>query len=281
MPVAQYGTPLSKVKSHRLSFGLYGVSGRGKTLGAASFAGPEGKLIVLNVEAGPDEGPGGLCTLLHAGDIHTWLNPDNILVLTVTRWQDMQNHFVWLRDNQQALMADGYTTLMLDGGTAISYLIRQAIIQRDPEYSPTPKRHTIMGQLVPTLDGKGTSQMELYQYDIVYDRYIEMHTLLKHLPFTFVSTFLETEAFDEETRKSKIGLGPKLVGKKLPAQIIAEVDGFFHCEIVDGAHKWLTANDPTQIGNSNLAQAKHRFGLKLDRYEPADGFALLKKIGAA
>ena len=105
-----------------------------------------------------------------------------------------------------------------------------------------------------------------------------MHSLLKHLPFTFVTTFLEADAYDEETRKNNIGVGPKLIGKKLPAQIIAEVDGFFHCEVVDGKHVWLTHNNPQEIGNSNRAQAKHRFGLKLNKYEPADGAALLAKI---
>lgn len=275
------GISLSKVKTNRLSFGLYGVSGKGKTLGAASFGGGEhGKIIVLNVEVGPEEGPGGLCTLLHAKDIHPRLDPDDVKVISITSWTDLQNQFVWLRDNQKALVDEGYAVLVLDGGSAISYLIRQAIVNMAPEYSPTPKRHNIMGQLVTTLSGASTSPMELYQYDIVYDRYIEMHSLLKQLPFTFVSTFLETEAYDEETRKLKIGVGPKLIGKKLPAQIIAEVDGFFHCEVDDdGKFVWLTSNNPTQIGATNLAQAKHRFGLKLDKYEPADGVLLLQKIG--
>lgn len=280
MPITIGGTPLNKVLSNRLSFGLYGVSGRGKTLGAASFGGGEhGKIIVLNIEAGPEEGPGGLCTLLHAKGIHDRISPEDVLVLTVTSWKDMQDQYVWLRDNQASLVAEGYKVLILDGGTAISYLIRQAIVSMTPEYSATPKRHNIMGQLVTTLSGDATSPMELYQYDIIYDRYIEMHSLLKHLPFTFVSTFLETEAYDEETRKVKMGVGPKLIGKKLPAQIIAEVDGFFHCEIVDGKHMWLTANNQSEIGASNMAQAKHRFGLKLEKYEPADGVALLAKLG--
>lgn len=274
------GVPLNKVQSNRLSFGLYGVSGRGKTLGAASFGGGEyGKIIVLNVEAGPEEGPGGLCTLLHAQGIHPRLRAEDVLVLNVTSWEDMQNQYQWLRNNQADLVAENYKVLVLDGGTAISYLIRHAIVSRAPEYNPTPKRHNIMGQLVTTLGGEATSPMELYQYDIVYDRYIEMHSLLKHLPFTFVTTFLESDAYDEETRKNKVGVGPRLIGKKLPTQIIAEVDGFFHCELVDNVHMWLTSNDPTQIGSPNMAQAKHRFGLKLNRYEPADGAALLAKIG--
>jgi hypothetical protein len=274
------GVSLSKVQSNRLSFGLYGPSGRGKTLGAASFGGGEfGKIIVLNVEVGPEEGPGGLCSLLHAQGIHDRLVPEDVLVLNITSWKDMQDQYAWLRANQGDLVTEGYKILILDGGTAMSYLIRQAIVSMIPVYDPSPKRHNIMGQLVTTLSGEATSAMELYQYNIIYDRYIEMHSLLKHLPFTFISTFLEAEAYDEEKRKVVIGVGPKLIGRQLPAQIIAEVDGFFHCETTNDTYQWLTTNNPQEIGNPNPAVAKRRFGLKLSQYEPADGAQLLQKIG--
>lgn len=275
------GIKLSDTQARRLSFGLYAPSGRGKTLGAASFGGGEfGKIIVILAEVGPEEGAGGLTTLLYAKGIHDRIASEDVLVLNVTNWEEMREQFAWLRVNAPDLSAEGYSTLVLDGGTALSYIIRQEIVNRDPEYSPTPKRHNIMGQLVPSLLGSASSPMELYQYDLVYDRYIDMHSKLKQLPFTFITTFLEKEAFDEETKKNKIGLGPKLIGKQLPAQIPAEVDGFFHCEINDeGQHVWLTKNDPSKFGAPSPAVAKHRFGNIVNQYEPADGAKLLQKLG--
>lgn len=249
-------------------------------MGGASFAGPNEKVIVYNVEGGPEDGPGGLATLLHAADIFPHLKPENVWVIPVQSWGDMQNAYQTVKANREKLVAEGYTVQMLDGGTALSYQIRQALVSMSPEPSNNPKRHNILGSIVTTLEGYETSAMELYYYDLVYDRYIDMHAKLRQLPFTFITTFLEKEVYDEETRRNKIGVGPKLIGKQLPAQIPAEVDGFFHCELKDGKHVWLTANDPTQFNSMNPAVAKHRFGLKLDKYEVADGQALLRKIGA-
>lgn len=272
------GVQLSDTKP-RYSFGLCGTSGRGKTLGAASFLAPDEKLIVYNVEGGPEDGPGGLATLLHAEDIFPRIKPSNVWVIPVQSWGDMQSAYTKVKQNRDALVADGYTTQLLDGGTALSYQIRQALVNLAPEPTNNPKRHNILGSIVTTLEGYETSAMELYYYDLVYDRYIDMHAKLRQLPFTFITTFLEKEVYDEETRRTKIGVGPKLIGKQLPAQVPAEVDGFFHCEIKDGKHVWLTSNDPTQFDSMNPAVAKHRFGLKLAKYEPADGFAILTKLG--
>ena len=279
------GSKLSDAKP-RYSFGLYGRFGAGKTLGAASFLAPEEKAIWFNIEFGPEEGPGGLATLLHAKEIFPRINPENILVLTVASWTDMQSQYAWLAQNRFDLVEQGYTLVVLDSGTALSRLIQNTITDMAPEHGPNVKRHSLMGELVPTITGQYTSIMELGLYPMVTHRYIEVHSKLKQMPFTFVSTFAEKDAYDEQTRKVIIGTGPKLIGKELPSMMAGEVDGMFHCEQRprpdsqgELEHVWLTDNDPQIFGNEVPYVAKRRFGLKVERYEKADGLALLRKIG--
>lgn len=277
------GRPLSKAVP-RYSFGLYGRFGAGKTLGAASFLAPGSKAIVFNVEFGPEDAAGGLTTLKHAEGILD-IKQDDILLLDVKDWADMQNQFAWLCQNRMALVEQGYTLVILDSGTALSRILQNAFTDMAPEHGPNVKRHSLMGELVPTILGESTSLMELGLYPMVTHRYIEMHSQMKQLPFTFVTTFAEKDAYDEETRKIKIGIGPKLVGKELPSMIPGEVDGMFHCEQRANAageleYVWLTDNDPTVFGNDNMYVAKRRFGLKLDKYIPANGLELMRRIGA-
>jgi hypothetical protein len=276
---------LGELNNKRYSFSLYCPSGRGKTLGALSFAGRDyGKAIVLNVESGPEDGAGGLSTLLHCDGIYDHLDPDWLKETTIVRpvrtWEEAQTALAWLRQDKAELVADGYNLLVLDGGTALTYQIRTAYVNMPPENTTTSKRHNIINALVTDALGDATSMMEISYYDGIYDRYLQYHTLLKQLPFTFVCTYLEGEQYDQETRKIKTGKGPLTVGKKLPPQLIAEVDGFFHVETDEhGNRRWLTDNDPTQFGNMNDAWAKHRFGQKLSKYEEPNGVALLGKIG--
>ncbi len=274
---------LGELSDTRYSFGLYAPTGLGKTLQSFSFVGEGiGKAIAINVETGAEDAPGGLATLLHCDGIYPhltskWLR-DTTLVMPVKEWGDMQTVYATLKRDKDQLVKDGYTTLVLDGGSALSYCIRLEFTKLSPEVNVSSKRHTIIGSLVSDVELNSTSLMELSYYDVLYDRYMQIHNLLKQLPFTFVTTFLEDEVYDPETRTIKVGRGARLIGKKLPSQIAAEFDGFFHCEIVDGKRMWLTTNDPTELGNMNNAIAKHRFGNKLAKYEEANGVALMKKI---
>lgn len=275
---------LGDLNPKRNSFGLYAPSGRGKTLQSLSFAGEGiGKAIVINVETGPEEGAGGLTTLFHCDGIYPHLNAawlrENTLVYDVRSWEEMQSVLAQIKLRAADLVADGYTLLVLDGGSALSYLIRLAFTRLAPEGGASAKRHTIIGALVTDAEGNATSNMELAYYDVIYDRYLDMHSKLKQLPFTFVATYLEDEAYDPETRKIKIGRGPRLVGKKLPSQIAAEVDGFFHLEVKDGQRMWLTDNDPTELGNPVDAIAKNRFGKRVEKWIEADGSKLLERLG--
>lgn len=283
------GVTLDTTRNDRLSFGLYGITGSGKTLGGSSFGGGEyGKIIDINVEAGPPEGGGGATVLKYASGIFNRIQPADVLKLDVRSWADMQNQYAWLRDNADALYKQGYRVLMLDSGTAMCYCIHLALTSIDPtkikgnidsqgREDSAKKNHK--RELVPNLLGDATRAFEYDDYEMVYDRYIHLHTLLKALPFTFVTTFLEKEMYDEQTRKYKVGIGPKLVGRQLPSQMPSEFDAFIHCEQRDGKYVWLMKNDPTELGNESPYYAKHRFGNLVDRVEEADGVNLLKKLG--
>jgi hypothetical protein len=288
------GSTLSERQDDRLSFGLFGVSGSGKTLGAASFGGGDfGKVIIINVEMGPEEGGGGATVLRYASAIHKRLTQDQILLLDVATWTDMQGQFKWLRTNAAKLVADGFRVLVLDSGTEMSRLIKRALTDINPgnlrgqgakgtqEEDSAKKNHK--RELVTSLDGNVTRAVEWDDYDMIEDRYVEMHSKLKQLPFLFVTTFLEKDVFDEGNKKKWAGIGPMMIGKALPAQMPAQFDAFFHCEQRQlGEHVWLTSNDPTSLDAKSAHIAKHRFGkvdAPLKRIVEADGVALLRNIG--
>src|SRR3989304_5345074 len=93
MSTARIGAvPLKELNPERLSIGLFGPTGSGKSTNSASFGGGEwGKILYIIVESGPEGGTGGATPLLYLKDIHPRVKVEDVFTLTVRDWDDMQN----------------------------------------------------------------------------------------------------------------------------------------------------------------------------------------------
>jgi len=274
----------------RFTLGLYARNGVGKTAGAASFCGGEaGKGLVLNIEAGVVNDAGGATTIQHLAGIYDHVTQDDFSMLDVRDWQDAENQIRWLQREAPNLVEDGFTTLIMDSGTDSVQLLKRALTRINPanlkgnvdkhgQEDSAKKNHK--RALVPWIDGKPGRGMEFDDWEYIADSFFFVIATLKGLPFRLIVTFTEGEGYDENTGM-KMGYGPSTEGQKIGKSIMGKFNAFFHCRVAEtGQHMWLTQN--TVGATDSLGDpywAKHRYGLKLDRLEPANGLALMKKIG--
>jgi len=291
MSTARIGAvPLKELNPERLSIGLFGPTGSGKSTNSASFGGGEwGKILYIIVESGPEGGTGGATPLLYLKDIHPRVKVEDVFTLTVRDWDDMQNQFRWIKANVAKLKADGVSTIVIDSGTEVTRMIEVALRSINPKNlkgntdekgkEDSAKKNHIL-ELVPDIGGTGGRAFEWFDYDVVHDRFKSVIDIAKQCPFRLVVTFLEGQGYEEKDSDKKVGVGPDATGRKLPSRIPSWFDAWFHCEISEtGEFVWLTANDPRKPGATGPYIAKHRCGKALRRYEPADGAALLRRLG--
>jgi hypothetical protein len=281
---------LSSLDPTRMSIGLFGPTGSGKTTNSVSFAGGEwGKVLFIIVESGPEGGAGGATSLQYLSDIHPRVKVDDVTTLTARDWEDMQNQFRWIKNNVVKLRESGITTMVIDSGTELTRIIEVGLRSINPknlkgntnakgEEDSAKKNHIL--ELVPDIGGSGGRAFEWFDYNVVHDRFKSVIDVAKQCGFRLVVTFLEGQGYDEKDGSTKMGIGPDATGRLLPSRIPSWFDCFFHCEVNEtGEFVWLTANDPKRPGATGPYIAKNRFGKKLRRYEPADGVALLKRLG--
>lgn len=293
---------LGQLKKDRFNLVLGGPSHSGKSTGAASFfGGDRGKCIWVMIEHGQPEGAGGATPLLYLKGINDRLDPDrDVMVLRVTSWEEMQATHKWICENAVRLVKEGYVGLVLDGITELSNMVEDSFTEIDvaalkgSEYTEGQAKRDAKLYIVTDIDGLPGSSMEQNDYGSIIRRIRSFVKKVKLLPFTLIITAGDGPLYDKETKLQK-GIGPDLTGKKLPDMFTYQVDYYFHCErrIVKAVpamggkpaqpqrieYVWLTANDPSIVGNQNRFFAKTRAGMTLDQYEPADGARLLQKLG--
>lgn len=297
---------LGQLARSRFNLVLGGPSHSGKSTGAASFFGGErGKVVWFMIEHGQPEGAGGATPLLYLKGINDRLDPDrDVLVLRVTSWMEMQAQHRWVCNNAERLVKDGFTGMVWDGATELSAMLEDSFGEIDArklladDYTPGQQKRDAKRYIVTDIDGLPGSSLEMNDYGTIIGRMRNVVKKAKLLPFAFIITCGDGPLYDKETGLPK-GIGPDLTGKKLPDLFTYWIDYYFHCErreIKTAAvparagqpavaatkrteYVWLTANDQTIIGNQNRFYAKTRAGQYLNQYEPADGAALLDKLG--
>lgn len=288
------GRPLTEAKIERLSIMLCGPSGTGKTLGAASFGGgPYGKILVWEVESGPEGGAGGANSLLGVNEAYPWISPNDIQLVTIRSLDQLNAEFQHMQKHYQELVEAGFTTFVFDGYTELGWLYEEAITSLNPRAlrgapSAAEKEAVSLSlhkrELIPNLLGESGKQMSMDDYGIILSRVSYVHFHCKLWPFTYVCTTLPGPIYDFRNPQGEpIGVGPELPGRVLPTKMMPRFDIWLFTYSpqtlpisvrLPAGYYWMT-----QTNNQGVF-AKHRFGSKLKQYEPAGGVALLKKVGA-
>lgn len=297
---------LGQLKKERFNLCLGGPAHSGKSIGAASFFGGErGKVVWFAIEHGQPEGAGGATPLHYLAGINDRLDPDrDCMVLHVDSWEAMQASYKYVCDNAVRLVREGYVGMVWDGVTELCAMLEDAFQEIDARvvlgasYTDGQAKRDAKRFIVTDIDGLPGSSLEQADYGTIIGRVRNVVKGGKLLPFTFIMTALDGPIFDKDSGLQK-GTGPEMTGRKLPDLFVSWVDYYFHCERAitktaavpaKGAvpavpasqridYRWLTANDPAILGNQNRFFAKSRAGLRLAQYEPADGAALLDKLG--
>lgn len=304
--LAPGATMLGDLKPERFNLCLAGPSGAGKTTGAASFIGGDlGKAIFFMIEHGQQGGAGGATPLLYLKGINDRVRAGDVMLLRCQDYAQFQKHWQWVVANAAALVDAGYTTMIWDGITELARMGEDVIRSVDRAKLPGGETErqaaaNAINRIFTDIDGKPGTQLQIEDYGRMMNRMRINLKRAKSLPFTFICT-----ALDGEMRKTMagtadsvvVGVGPDLVGNKMTWEVLPALDYYFHCErrvtlvrdpkAPQAAPKaaveyvWLTMNDPLVPGNPCRFFAKHRAGLALDQYEPADGAALLRKLKGA
>lgn len=301
-PFKPGGVMLGQLARSRFNVLLGGPPHSGKSVGAASyFGGDRGKALWFAVEHGQEGGAGGATPLLYLKDINPRLDPEkDIQVFRCSAWGEFQEQFKWICDNAEKLVQQGYTGFVMDGWTELCSQMEDTLQDVDPrrlfgtEYSEGAQKRDAKRSVLKDLDDLAGSYLEISDYNLLIGRSRNVMKKMKLLPFTLVMTALDGDLYDEE-KNVKIGIGPDVTGRKLAPRLCSWVDYYFHCErrqvkaqpakenkpaiAASMEYVWRTANDPAIIGNPCRFFAKSRGGSALNDIEPADGAALLDKLG--
>lgn len=287
------GQLLSELEVRRFNLLLTGSAGTGKSTGAVGFGGGDyGKVIYFLIEHGQKGGAGGALPLKFLKGINDGIREDEILVLRVESWAQMQAQHKWLKENAARLYDEGYRVLVCDGVSELCMLLEDAFTKLSPTNDADGNK---MLQVVTDIDNIGGRMMEQRDYTFVARRLRSYIKETKKFPFTFIATALDGPLYDENQRgedATPIGIGPDVTGRKLANKICQAFDFVFHCErkitkkrdaatnqtTLTESYLWLTKDHTRGVGQPPYF-AKARSGKALTEYEPADGRAVLKKLG--
>lgn len=288
------GQLLSELNVERFNLLLYGPMGVGKSTGSIGFGGGEyGKVIYFLVEHSQKGGAGGALPLKFLAGINEGIRENEVLILRVESWAQMQAQHKWLKDNAARLYEEGYRVLVCDGISELCAMLEDAFTKIAPTGKETDGN--TMLQVVTDIDAVGGRMMEQRDYSFVARRLRSYIRETKKFPFTFIATAQEGPLYDENSRGEDavpIGVGPDATGRKLVSKLCYAFDFVFRAErqmtkardpktqqtTVSETYRWLTKDHTRGVGQPP-AFAKHRAGRALSEYEVADGRAVLKKLG--
>lgn len=228
------------------------------------------------------------------------LDESDVELLYCRSWKEFQAKWALIVKHAPDLYKSGYRGIIWDGITEASLLLDDSLsniapneigAKEDSEINAVRAIVKNLGQVA----GRKTAQ---YDYGIIGSWIRDSVKRLKTLPFTAIITAIDGPLFPEHAKGQDvdpIGIGPELVGRKLPHVFFKDMDFYFHCDKIveranqpDGSggqktvlvkkYRWLTDNDPRVAGCPPFF-AKSRAGSSLSMYEKADGKALFKKWG--
>lgn len=290
------GQLLSELEVRRFNLLLTGSAGTGKSTSAVGFGGGDyGKVIYFLIEHGQKGGAGGALPLKFLKGINDGIGEDEILVLRVESWAQMQAQHKWLKENANRLYTEGYRVLVCDGISELCMLLEDAFTKIAPGTKASEAEGNQMLQVITDIDAIGGRMMEQRDYGFVARRLRSYIKETKKFPFTFLATALDGPLYDENQRgedATPIGIGPDVTGRKLANKVCQAFDFVFHCTrkvtktrdpktqttSVSESYLWLTKDHTRGVGQPPYF-AKARSGKALSEYEAADGRAVLKKLG--
>lgn len=292
---------MSQVDKAAVTLCLGGPSGAGKTTGAFSFFGGDyGKVVYLGIEAPQGNTGGGGATPAIYMSKKLGIDESDVELLYCRSWKEFQAKWALIVKHAPDLYKAGYRGIIWDGITEASLLLDDSLSNIAPSDIGASDDGQInaIREIVKNLGQVAGRKVAQADFGIIGSWIRDSIKRLKTMPFTAILTAIDGPLYPENAKGMEvepIGIGPELVGRKLPHAFFKDMDFYFHCDkIVDRVqqsdgqggqktvlvkrYRWLTENDP-RVPGTPMYFAKSRAGSTLSMYEVADGKALLKKFG--